>query len=181
MSLKLFGVQFGQSGTATNNITAAVPSPGDGTWKLSRGNFGATTQDILTVDATNAVTVETTPASTDNSKKIINTAWAKLGFVILKASPGYIKFPDWMGGLIIQWGIVTSPNGTGSASFPLTFSTLLGVYTTMQTGLAAGLMWCSTVTSSSTTGINVTRRYMSSGGGGSADAGEAAWWLAFGY
>jgi hypothetical protein len=44
-------VQIGQSGTATQNFTLAVPSPANGTVKLARGNAGATTQDVLTVDA----------------------------------------------------------------------------------------------------------------------------------
>jgi hypothetical protein len=44
-------VQLGQSGTATQNFTLAVPSPANGTVKLARGNAGATTQDVLTVDA----------------------------------------------------------------------------------------------------------------------------------
>ena len=47
-------LQIGDSATATQNfvITAAA---GDGTMKFSRGNFGATTADIFTVDATGAV------------------------------------------------------------------------------------------------------------------------------
>jgi hypothetical protein len=44
-------VQLGQSGTAAQNFTLAVPSPANGTVKLARGNAGATTQDVLTVDA----------------------------------------------------------------------------------------------------------------------------------
>jgi hypothetical protein len=47
--LKANSVQIGQSATATNNFTLAVPSSPDGTIKLARGNSGATTADILTV------------------------------------------------------------------------------------------------------------------------------------
>ena len=49
--IKTNQVQLGQSGTATQNFTLAVPSPANGTVKLARGNAGATTQDVLTVDA----------------------------------------------------------------------------------------------------------------------------------
>jgi hypothetical protein len=42
-------VQIGQSATATQNFTLAVPSLPDGTIKLARGNSGATTQDVLSV------------------------------------------------------------------------------------------------------------------------------------
>jgi hypothetical protein len=55
--LKANGVQFGQSGTATNNFTLSVPSSPDGTIKLARGNSGATTQDILSVNSSGAVTI----------------------------------------------------------------------------------------------------------------------------
>lgn len=53
-NLKVSSVQLGDSVTATQNFVLA--SIGDGTAKLSRGNIGATTQDILTVDNTGKVT-----------------------------------------------------------------------------------------------------------------------------
>jgi|694.fasta_scaffold129744_2 hypothetical protein len=49
--IKANAVQIGQSPTATQNFTLAVPSSPDGTIKLARGNAGATTQDVLSVDA----------------------------------------------------------------------------------------------------------------------------------
>jgi hypothetical protein len=47
--IKANAVQIGQSGTATQNFTLAVPSSPDGTIKLARGNSGATTQDVMSV------------------------------------------------------------------------------------------------------------------------------------
>lgn len=43
-------LQLGDSATATQNFTLTAAAA-DGTLKLARGNAGATTQDILTVDA----------------------------------------------------------------------------------------------------------------------------------
>ena len=53
--IKANAVQIGQSGTATENFTLAVPSSPDGTIKLARGNANATTQDVLSVDASGNV------------------------------------------------------------------------------------------------------------------------------
>jgi hypothetical protein len=55
--LKANSVQIGQSTTGTNNFTLSVPSSPDGTIKLARGNSGATTQDILSVNSSGAVTI----------------------------------------------------------------------------------------------------------------------------
>ena len=53
--IKANAVQIGQSPTATQNFTLAVPSSPDGTIKLARGNSGATTQDVISVDASGNV------------------------------------------------------------------------------------------------------------------------------
>lgn len=52
--LKSISQQLGLSSTATQNFTLTAAAA-DGTLKLARGNAGATTQDILTVDANGVV------------------------------------------------------------------------------------------------------------------------------
>lgn len=52
-TLKVNAVQLGDSVTASQNFVWQTNA--DGTAKLSRGNVGATTQDILTVDANGKV------------------------------------------------------------------------------------------------------------------------------
>ena len=80
---------------------------------------------IKAIFATEAgvLTAASSPDAADNSKKIATTEWAAFGFVIVKSSPGYIKFPTWMGGLIIQWGQVGSiaGNGNQTVTYPLQF------------------------------------------------------------
>lgn len=49
-TVKVVNVQLGQSATASNNFTLAVPSVPNGTIKLSRGNAGATTSDVISID-----------------------------------------------------------------------------------------------------------------------------------
>lgn len=58
-AVKTNNVQFGQSNTATDNLTLTVPNPPNGTLKLARGNQGATTTDILIVGADNSVSLAT--------------------------------------------------------------------------------------------------------------------------
>jgi len=50
-AVKANSIQIGQSGTASQNFVLTVPAVPDGSFKLARGNIGATTQDILSVDA----------------------------------------------------------------------------------------------------------------------------------
>ena len=67
--IKANAVQVGQSPTATQNFTLAVPSSPDGTIKLARGNAGATTQDVLNVDASGNINglVKSTSSTTARS------------------------------------------------------------------------------------------------------------------
>jgi hypothetical protein len=54
--IKAIKAQLGLSNTATNNFTLTAEAA-DGTLKLARGNAGATTQDVLTVDASGRVSL----------------------------------------------------------------------------------------------------------------------------
>lgn len=55
-------MQLGQSATATQNFTFTTGL--NGTMKLARGNVGATTQDVMTVDAAGVVAFPQSPAQT---------------------------------------------------------------------------------------------------------------------
>ncbi len=65
----------------------------------------------------------TTPASGDNSTNAATTAWALLGFSALIAANGYVKFPAWLSGLMMQWGQVNTDinAGTLAITFPAAF------------------------------------------------------------
>ena len=87
--LKTIKAQLGLSNTPANNFTLDA-SADNGTLKLARGNAGATTQDILTVDASGNVLVDGNNLNLFSAKSL--------------ASSGYQKLPS---GLIIQWGTAT--------------------------------------------------------------------------
>lgn len=108
-TLKTNSLQIGQSNTATANF-ALTAANADGTVKLARGNVGATTQDVMTVDTAGRVDF---PAGLS----------AFVGANQNLSSNGYQKLP---GGLILQWGTSQLPNRTTYQSgnfinFPIAF------------------------------------------------------------
>jgi len=107
--LKANSVQIGQSTTGTNNFTLSVPSSPDGTIKLARGNSGATTADILTVDASGNVTttlangtvkfsqLSTSATEADNVAKRTAKAWVNFngtGTVAIRGSLNVSSITD---------------------------------------------------------------------------------------
>jgi hypothetical protein len=61
-TVKANAVQLGDSSTATQNLT--IRTNADGTFTIARGNVGATTQDILTIDASGNIAQPAMTAST---------------------------------------------------------------------------------------------------------------------
>jgi microcystin-dependent protein len=82
--------QTGTSGDPAKNFTLSIPAAPDGTMKLARGNAGATTQDIMTVDAAGKV---------DFKIGILGFEYGAAG------DRFYIKLPAWFGArFLINWG-----------------------------------------------------------------------------
>jgi len=48
----------------------------------------------------------------------------RMGFAVLLASTGYIAFPTWMGGVIIQWGGIGPSEADVTTTFPIAFPNL---------------------------------------------------------
>lgn len=82
-----------------------------------------------------------TPSGTDNSTKVATTAWAQLGFAFSLGTTGYIKFPQWMGGLIIQWGVAAPTSSGVTVTFPIAFPNNCFCISTGYNGGANFSLW----------------------------------------
>jgi hypothetical protein len=109
--LKANSVQIGQSTTGTNNFTLSVPSSPDGTIKLARGNSGATTADVLTVNASGAITGATITSSTVNGGTITSaTAQATTSGTAID----FTGIPSWVKRITVMFSGVSV---SGASSF----------------------------------------------------------------
>lgn len=72
--VKINQVQLGDHATATNNFVLQVPTPPDGTLKIARGNVGATTQDVMAIDASGNATFIAKVNQAAQSMVRLNTA-----------------------------------------------------------------------------------------------------------
>jgi len=133
--LKTNSIQIGQSGTATNNFTLAVPSSPDGTIKLARGNSGATTADVLTVNASGEITGATINGGTITSgTAVASTSGTAIDFTGI---PSWVKRITLMFNRVNTSGtsniIVQLGAGSFTATNYLSYSCRLG-----GSGLAGG-------------------------------------------
>lgn len=123
--LKTIRTQLGMSATATHNFTLDA-SASNGTMKLARGNAGATTQDILTVDASGNVNAL---VGIQKNGSILQALSDFTGSNVSLASSGYQKLPS---GLIVQWGT----SGGGSVTFPISFPTAMRSFSAITSSTA---------------------------------------------
>jgi hypothetical protein len=146
-------VQLGDNATATNKFVLDS-SAANGTMKLSRGTFGATTQDILTVAAGGAVDLPTLARS--------------LG------ANGYYTMP---GGFIIQWGnyAFTSYTNAPTITFPIAFPTGCMSATVFLSSSGNGAI--PRITALSTTSFKPTYDSFST----ASNTACTAYWIAIGY
>lgn len=74
------------------------------------------------------------PASTSWIRGAMSSIAAAAGFSKSLSANGYLKLPSWLGGLIIQWGVVTvAPESGITVSMPITFpNAILSTFATIQ-------------------------------------------------
>ena len=90
-------------------------------WNYIKTAIGVATD---TVTGVSRVATQAEVNAGTGTNTIVTPARMRLGFAISLAQNGYIAFPTWMGGLIIQWGLASVALNTGQSttfSLPITF------------------------------------------------------------
>lgn len=94
---------------------------------INQGNIDVAALAALATQATEVklgtakiATQVLTDAGVDDAT-IVTPKKLRWGFQIQKATNGYIVFPSWLGGLIIQWGTVNGTVSDMSAPYPIQF------------------------------------------------------------
>lgn len=129
--------------TVVNNTTGAFvitckTAAGTGV-TVSRGYAKEIVGDATNIMAANSdvstVTAAGDPTFVNNTVEPASTGWVRgamaaiataAGFSISATANGYIKFPSWLGGWVVNWGIVANSATPGvgtSVTFPLAFPT----------------------------------------------------------
>lgn len=116
--------------TLTGAVTGSATFDGSGDITLT----AAATQATETVAGGAKVASQAQVDAGTDDTAYITPKKLRNGFSILLSSTGFIAFPTWMGGLIFQWGILTTVNGSVVGTFPLAY--VYGAY--MVTGHEAG-------------------------------------------
>jgi hypothetical protein len=169
-----------------NNDVGGALQPGDlpvGTlvgWEYDGPSNTFLINSLVASQALTTVTTASDPTYVDNSIKPASTGWIRgamssiataAGFACNLAGNGYIKFPSWLGGLIIQWGIATTSSGGNiTALLPIAFPSSAFIATTCSFG-GSGLT-LATVAGLSTTAVTI---YTYTSSTGATVAAQTAW------
>ncbi|MDH1442071.1 hypothetical protein N5O88_05555 [Pseudomonas sp. GD03721] len=137
-------------------------------WKMFRAPAAAaseTLRGVLRVGTQQEVSAGTADDLAVTPKKL------RMGFAVMLSEHGYIAFPSWMGGLIIQWGLCADNTGTvATHTLPIKFPNAFFGVVISQSGtaiaprpFAAAASNLSQFTYLTTSGASLGSRYIALG------------------
>jgi hypothetical protein len=133
---------------ASGVINGPTPNAGDNSQAVINSAWFKAEQATETAQGTAKVATQaTTNAGTDDTT-IVTPKKLRAGFAISLGTNGYITFPTWLGGLIIQWGTISASTGW-AWTYPIAFPTqCAGAYATNgDTGATFVALYSATKTS----------------------------------
>lgn len=114
---------------ASTTVKGVVELATDGETQTGTDAIRAVTPASLRSDR---ITAAGDPTFADNSTKAASTGWVRdamsaiaiaAGFAASFTTNGYIKFPSWLGGFILQWGSGDAGSAGPTVTFPIAFTT----------------------------------------------------------
>ncbi|QXZ11477.1 hypothetical protein KUF54_03165 [Comamonas sp. Y33R10-2] len=142
--------QFAGAGTVTagagmtvigNQVAVGVPSTVSGSTTNTASGSSHTHQVAAATEVVAGVSEIATQVEVDaaaDDTRIVTPKKLRFGFAVSFATNGYLKFPSWLGGFLIQWGTVqitpgSNTNSNTDITFPIAFT---GGCTTVSLTLA---------------------------------------------
>lgn len=161
-------------------VVQAISEIANGALQRSGGTVTGITNFVAALTAT-------TPGAGDVSSRVPNTSWVHGGFTAFRSAggnaeyTGYIKFPAWMGGIVLNFGATSTsaPGVVKNITYPLAFQNgqfAIGVsnFSPEAGAVANPRAW--TIYSQNNTSCNIQQ----AAAGTSASESVASWW-ALGY
>jgi len=107
---------------ANGIVTGATPAQGDNSTALATTAWMKAEQAAETTQGTAKVATQAQTNAGADDTTIVTPKKLRAGFNISLGSSGYLSFPTWLGGLILQWGsLTTSSSGDVGVSYPIAF------------------------------------------------------------
>jgi hypothetical protein len=165
---------------ASGVINGPTPNAGDNSQAVINSAWFKAEQATETAQGTAKVATQAiTNAGTDDTA-IVTPKKLRAGFAISLTAAGYIAFPTWLGGLIIQWGNITSgAGGLVQAAFPIAFPSACISAVLNYLAAGNGLGTVATVSSNTTRTIIQANCFATSTAAGVS--GGAIYYIAIGF
>lgn len=186
----LAGLPYAFRRTDTSVNTVTVNRAGADTIDEGGISFALTSKAIQQVRSNGATTwstvapVAATQAETDagtDDAKFVTPKKLRFGFSASLNTNGYIAFPSWMGGLILQWGLDNTnllQNSSRLITYPLAFTSLPFFISAQHDGTFITGITDTAVLATRTSLTQITFSKGSNGGGSASDG--PTFWFALG-